>query len=383
MDGAIARSGDGAGRLALAALLALGLHALVLLAPPAGWWSLRFPKPPRFDVLLLPPVTRPIPAPSVLGSESTRPVPAAPDSPARASVSMPATAPPSALTPAVALATPAPASTPPPLAPPVQTQAAKPPLAQPTAPGPARKPVPKAAVPDRPSVAAKTVPKPRTNDAAPTSRPQLRPMPKPAPNLPDKPLGPPRTTPAPSTQPPPPSVKSPAPVVASEPSDPARHPERPQRSGSEAGPSRRSRLDSSALLGQIASLETAAQRRENATARGKRVNPRDTQSLEGFYIAAWVRKVEQIGEMNFPDIARKLDLNTGPVLDVTIRADGSLQEVRVVRSSGNAELDRAAQRIVKLGAPYAPFSAQLRQHFDVLSIARPWRFEPAGRLRAR
>lgn len=142
-------------------------------------------------------------------------------------------------------------------------------------------------------------------------------------------------------------------------------------------------MDSSALLGQIASLETAAQRRENATARGKRVNPRDTQSLEGFYIAAWVRKVEQIGEMNFPDIARKLDLNTGPVLDVTIRADGSLQEVRVVRSSGNAELDRAAQRIVKLGAPYAPFSAQLRQHFDVLSIARPWRFEPAGRLRAR
>jgi TonB family protein len=105
--------------------------------------------------------------------------------------------------------------------------------------------------------------------------------------------------------------------------------------------------------------------------------------LEGFYIAAWVRKVEQIGEMNFPEIARRLNLNTGPVLDVAIRADGSLREVRVVRSSGYAELDQAAQRIVKLGAPYAPFPPSLRQKYDVLQIARPWRFDPGGQVRAR
>lgn len=107
------------------------------------------------------------------------------------------------------------------------------------------------------------------------------------------------------------------------------------------------------------------------------------QSLEGFYIAAWIRKVERIGAMNFPEIARKLDLKTGPVLEVAIRADGSLQDVRILRSSGNAELDRAAQRIVRLGSPYAPFSAQLRQRYDVLSIARPWRFDVGGRLQLR
>jgi protein TonB len=137
------------------------------------------------------------------------------------------------------------------------------------------------------------------------------------------------------------------------------------------------------LLGQIAGLETQAQRRANANVRSKRVNPSDTRSPEGFYIAAWVRKVEQIGEMNFPDVARKLNLSTGPVLDVAIRADGSLQDVRVIRSSGNAELDLAAQRIVKLGAPYAPFPSALRQQYDVLYISRPWRFEPGGRLRTR
>ncbi len=144
-----------------------------------------------------------------------------------------------------------------------------------------------------------------------------------------------------------------------------------------------SRLDSSALLGQVASLETETQRRASAGVRSKRVSPNDTQSLEGFYITAWVRKVEQIGEMNFPEIARRLSLNTGPVLDVFIRADGSLKEVRVVRSSGYAELDQAAQRIVKLGAPYAPFPPSLRQKYDVLQIARPWRFDPGGRVRSR
>ncbi len=136
-------------------------------------------------------------------------------------------------------------------------------------------------------------------------------------------------------------------------------------------------------MSQVATLEAENQRRQNAGVRDKRVNPNDTQSLEGFYIAAWTRKVEQIGELNFPEVARHLSLSTGPVLDVSIRADGSLQEVRIIRSSGNAELDRAAQRIVRLGAPYAPFSASLRQRYDVLHIARPWRFEPSGRLRTR
>lgn len=117
--------------------------------------------------------------------------------------------------------------------------------------------------------------------------------------------------------------------------------------------------------------------------RGKRVSPGDTLSPEGFYIAAWIRKVERIGEMNFPDIARKLNASAGPVLDVAIGADGSLKDIRIVRSSGHPELDRAARRIVELGAPYAPFPPQLRQQYDVLYIARPWQFEPGGRWQAR
>ncbi|HMR02007.1 MAG TPA: TonB family protein, partial [Candidatus Competibacter phosphatis] len=66
-----------------------------------------------------------------------------------------------------------------------------------------------------------------------------------------------------------------------------------------------------------------------------------------------------------------------------IRADGSLREVRILRSSGNAELDRAARRIVELAAPYPPFPAELRRRVDLLRIESPWRFDPGGRIRAR
>lgn len=177
-----------------------------------------------------------------------------------------------------------------------------------------------------------------------------------------------------------------SPPIGEQSSRASRSPERLERSERKTSPANFAtggRSSASTLLSQVAGLEAEKQRRERAGVRDKRVSPNDTQSLEGFYIAAWARKVEQIGEMNFPEVARTLGLSAGPVLDVAIRADGSLQEVRLVRSSGNAELDRAAQRIVRLGAPYAPFSASLRQRYDVLHIARPWRFEPSGRLRSR
>ncbi|MGB2680901.1 MAG: TonB family protein, partial [Candidatus Competibacter sp.] len=205
------------------------------------------------------------------------------------------------------------------------------------------------------------------------------------PNLAGSPPVKPPAAPPPLKSAPASTVTAAAPSTAGEPGRSDRTAERTARGAGNppASAGARGRSNASALLSQVATLEAENQRRENAGVRDKRVNPNDTQSLEGFYIAAWTRKVEQIGELNFPEVARHLSLSTGPVLDVSIRADGSLQEVRIIRSSGNAELDRAAQRIVRLGAPYAPFSASLRQRYDVLHIARPWRFEPSGRLRTR
>lgn len=168
--------------------------------------------------------------------------------------------------------------------------------------------------------------------------------------------------------------------------EPSQAPKPSKRPGSGAGSARAlapGRLDSAALLGQVASIEAETARRENTGIRSKSVSLTDTRSLAGFYVADWARKVTRVGEMNFPDVARRLPSSSGPVLEVVIRADGSLQKVAIRRSSGNAELDQAAKRIVELAAPYPAFSAELQQQYDLLRIESPWRFEPSGRIKAR
>lgn len=320
-------------RLGLALLLAMGLH-LALLVIPLDWRILPFPTPRRFEVALLPPVARPAIQEPVAIQESVA---------AAEIIALPEPEP-SQLELAPRPLPPEPAvKTPPPPAP---------------APPPPARPAVHAVQPVKPV----TPPKP------------VKPSVKPVIQQSVKPVAQPRIKPHPASSPP---LK---PAVSA-----TRKPVQPPASGRTrpAANPPGSRLDTAALLGQVAGIEAENQRRETAGIRSKRVSPTDTQSLEGFYIAAWVRKVEQIGETNFPAIARKLNLNTGPVLDVAIRADGSLQEVRVTRSSGHAELDQAAQQIVRLGAPYAIFPPQLRQRYDVLHIARSWRFVSDGRVQAR
>ena len=51
----------------------------------------------------------------------------------------------------------------------------------------------------------------------------------------------------------------------------------------------------------------------------------------------------------------------------------------MLESSGQAVLDQAAQRIVRLAAPYAPFTGDLAD-IDRLEIIRTWRFERGDRL---
>lgn len=92
------------------------------------------------------------------------------------------------------------------------------------------------------------------------------------------------------------------------------------------------------------------------------------------YVEDWRLKVERIGNLNYPDAARQLKLYGSLLLSVAIRADGSLENVEVHRSSGQRVLDAAAVRIVEMGAPYAPLPADIRRDTDVLVITRTWSF---------
>lgn len=92
------------------------------------------------------------------------------------------------------------------------------------------------------------------------------------------------------------------------------------------------------------------------------------------YLDGWKRRVEQVGTVYFPDEARSRSLSGNPVLEVAIRADGSLQQVVVRRSSGRRELDNAAISTVRLAAPFDPFPPAMRERYPVLRFAYEWQF---------
>ena len=98
------------------------------------------------------------------------------------------------------------------------------------------------------------------------------------------------------------------------------------------------------------------------------------------YLGAWARKVERIGNLNYPQAAKEQQLYGSLILHVAVRADGSVEGIRVVRSSGFDLLDQAAIQIVELAAPYSPFPPDIAAETDVLDIIRTWQFMRGGVL---
>ena len=94
------------------------------------------------------------------------------------------------------------------------------------------------------------------------------------------------------------------------------------------------------------------------------------------YIDDWRVKIERIGEMNYPQVARDQKVYGSLLVTVSIRSDGALESVEINRSSGVKLLDEAAVRIVRLAAPVAPFPQDIAREkvTDVLSITRTWMF---------
>lgn len=98
------------------------------------------------------------------------------------------------------------------------------------------------------------------------------------------------------------------------------------------------------------------------------------QYLAAQYIHDWQTKVERTGNLNYPEAARKRGFTGKLVMDVGIKADGSIYSIRITRTSGYPALDDAAKRIVRMSAPFAPLPQELLKELDVLVISRVWKF---------
>ena len=97
------------------------------------------------------------------------------------------------------------------------------------------------------------------------------------------------------------------------------------------------------------------------------------------YIRGWSDRVERVGNLNYPDEARRRRIGGLVVISVGVRRDGSVESARIIRSSRIPMLDEAALRIVKLSEPFAPLPKSSEDP-DVLHITRTWQFMPGGEL---
>jgi len=108
--------------------------------------------------------------------------------------------------------------------------------------------------------------------------------------------------------------------------------------------------------------------------RRKFLNARTQEYKYAAYMDAWRNKVEYVGNLNYPEEAKRRSVRGNVMLDVAIKEDGSVEGVSILRSSGHKLIDDAAVRIVHLAAPFAAFPSDIRAEHDVLHITRTWKF---------
>jgi len=117
----------------------------------------------------------------------------------------------------------------------------------------------------------------------------------------------------------------------------------------------------------------------------KYISANTREAADAAYQAGWVARVERIGNLNYPDEARRQQLQNGRTLSLLlttrIRRDGSLASVDIIQSSGYKLLDEAAIRIVRLAAPFPPLPTNM--DYDELYITRTWEFRPGAVLKTR
>ncbi|MBB3227341.1 protein TonB [Luteibacter sp. Sphag1AF] len=129
----------------------------------------------------------------------------------------------------------------------------------------------------------------------------------------------------------------------------------------------------------------SAEVREQSQAYAKRpkkkfISSNTREYVYAAYMKGWVGRVERVGNLNYPDQARRQDLHGELVLTVALNRDGSIKSMDVIKSSGHKLLDDAAQRIVRLSAPF-PSLPPDKTRVDELYITRTWQFLPGNVLR--
>jgi protein TonB len=134
----------------------------------------------------------------------------------------------------------------------------------------------------------------------------------------------------------------------------------------------------------IASLQAQLDRQRQEYARRPRkytISSASTKKTEdALYLDTWRRRIEAVGNVNYPDQARRDRLYGSLRLLVAILPDGNVDDIQILKSSGHSMLDQAAIKIVEMSSPFAPFPDEMLANVDILEIIRTWRFHEGNAL---
>jgi protein TonB len=138
------------------------------------------------------------------------------------------------------------------------------------------------------------------------------------------------------------------------------------------------------LSSAIASLQAQLDRQRQEYARRPRkytISSASTKkSQDALYLDTWRRRIEAVGNVNYPQLARQQEIYGSLRLLVAILPDGDVNDIQILQSSGFDVLDQAAITIVRMAAPFAPFPEEMRPNVDILEIIRTWRFHEGNAL---
>jgi protein TonB len=143
------------------------------------------------------------------------------------------------------------------------------------------------------------------------------------------------------------------------------------------------RFTAESLQQQISQLgdDIRQQRMETMQTASKRMKSIDTLSasknIAAQYMKDFQTKVERVGSMNYPLDAIQKSASSEPFVNmqIGIRADGSIYEINIIKSSGNPEIDEAAKKILHMSEPFPALPPDLLKELDVFIIERSWTFK--------
>lgn len=128
---------------------------------------------------------------------------------------------------------------------------------------------------------------------------------------------------------------------------------------------------------EIDRLEAEIQRQQEELGkrpRKKFVGARTKDYRLALYVEKWRKKIEKVGNQNYPKVAAAERIYGKVQATVSIMANGTVEFAEINKSSGHKILDDHVLDTIKRAAPYEPFDDNLKKDVDILSITRTWQY---------